>query len=95
MPYFFSDEQAALLDTPETRRLVMSDGSTRELTYSYFIWSVVYDGLIDAGYTDELLIAHAEVAGWDPPDLPFDVRFRCVISDVHNRRIDQRFKHGW
>jgi hypothetical protein len=86
----FTDEQIEALLTPETRWLVMPDGSTRELTYSHLIWSVVYDGLIDDGYTDADFITHADMPGWEKPNLPFATRFECVIVDLHNRLVDER-----
>ena len=74
----------AAWNTPETRCVVMIDGSTRRLTYPFLVWQG-YDELLDAGYPHELLIELAGKAGWDPPDLPFEQRLNAVIADTHNR----------
>lgn len=80
----WTDDQIEAMLTPETRRVVMPDGSTRELTHPYVLWNA-YDELVEAGCEPETLVTHAEMPGWDPPNLPFELRFSSVVADTYHR----------
>ena len=81
MPRRKTKEQiAAWKTTKETRWIAMADGSMAQVTMPTDVW-YAYDYLIDRGHqTHTCLLDHANMSGWEIPNLPFAERFAAVIA---------------
>ncbi|MEO1009600.1 MAG: hypothetical protein AAFX79_13640 [Planctomycetota bacterium] len=76
----FTENRAEALLELQTRRIPLPGGGTRELAYTVLVWRAL-DYLVDRGYfTAEELVELADVDGWEPPNVPFEMRFATAIA---------------